>query len=139
MIGRHRGAAGLVLAASLMGCASKSLPPDSLWRNGSPPYLQVRANIDTYTALVAVHWVSQDDGKPDRHDVEVMSYISARPLPTEDFDFAKEFVRLKCAGITEEQINRSVILAGDGGYYRFTNLPCELVVQPLFGSSRQGA
>ena len=132
----QRAGLSLLIMAVLVGCASKTLPPDSLWLNGHPPYMSVRANIDAQTAVLHAHWIKQEDGKPDRHDVEVMSYISTRPLPTEDFEVAKAFVRLKCIGVTEVQINQSVIYAGPNGYYRFANLPCDLVVQPLLGSSK---
>ena len=132
--------AGAALATCLAaGCASKTLPPDSLILQGVAPYLSVRANIDAQTAVLHAHKIPQGEGRPDRHDVEVMSFISDRPLPSEDFDLAKRFVRLKCVGITEDQIDQSVIHAGPGGYYRFTNLPCELEVKPLFRSARQGA
>lgn len=103
--------------------------------NGQLPYVQVRANIDAQTAVVGNHLIPGVDGAPARNDVEVTSFIAARPLPTGDFELAKSFVRLKCAGVTEAQIDNAVVYAGEGGYYRFRNLPCAMRVNPLFGAA----
>ena len=83
--------------------------------------------MDAQTALVAAHWITTEAGAS-RHDIEVMSYIAARPLPTGDVDVAKAFVRKTCTGVTEPQIAAAVITTGAQGYYRFMNLPCVLTL-----------
>lgn len=131
-----RQAAGRALAVlscvGVMGCASKTLPPDSLVLNGTAPTISVRRHIDTKTALISVHRIPDTAGKT-VHIVEVMSFITTDPLPEGDFDLARAFVRLACEGISDAELDVAFGTSGAGGYYRFADLPCDVVVNPPFG------